>query len=56
MNKFQITLEIGGGWVHETKEDEKDLVKINACLSLDRCVKIGDTIYTRESVVKIKKI
>lgn len=56
MNKFQITLEVGGYWVYETKEDEKDLIKINTCLSLDRCVKIGDTIYTRENIIKITEI
>jgi hypothetical protein len=52
-HKYEIALVAGEFWTYETKEDEKNIDQIQRDLANDKCVIIGNTIYTANLLVKI---
>ena len=51
--KYEVVLSVGDHFAYETKEDEKNIDQIQRELANDKCVIIGDTIYTINLLVKI---
>ena len=54
-NTYKITLSRGDHFIYDTQEDEKDIAQIQHALANDKCVIIGNTIYTVRLLVRIEK-
>lgn len=52
-HKYEIVLSVGDHYIYEFQEDGKDIDQIQHDLANDKCVTIGNTIYTTNLLVKI---
>jgi hypothetical protein len=56
MNKYKIVVKYPMVSDTQIQEDAKDLIVIQHTLSQDKCVIIGNKIYTLDSIISIEKI
>ena len=56
MNKYKITVKYIMSTENEFQEDGLDLDTIQNILAQDKCVIIGNTLYTFDNIISIKQI